>query len=176
MAVTKITNTGVTGLTISSAGRVAMGNTTEIDMWFLPSEVTSDATITAWTRANYTGYAKAGTGMTHNSGIFTFPSTGLYKVSFSFRLETNTSDTSFGCTLDLSTNTGSSFTTILGSFENRSSNSSAHIQALLNITNISTHQIRFVATGLASGSKVFGDSSWHDTKIIFERITDSQQE
>ena len=35
MAVTKITNTGVTGLTISSTGRVAMGNTTEIDMWFL---------------------------------------------------------------------------------------------------------------------------------------------
>ena len=174
MALSKITNSGVTGLTISSTGRVAMGNTTEIDMWFLPSDVTSDATITAWTRANYTGYAKAGTGMTHNSGIFTFPSTGLYRVSFSFRVETNTSDTSFGAILEFSTNTGSSFTEINAAFENRSSNSSCHIQALLNITNISTHQVRFVATGLASGSTIFGDSSRHDTNIIFERITDSQ--
>ena len=175
MAVTKITNTGVTGLTISSTGRVAMGNTTEIDMWFLPSSFTSDnATITTWTRANYTGYAKAGTGMTHNSGIFTFPSTGLYKVSFSFRLNTDHADTSFGCKLELSTNSGGAFTEINAAFENRSSNSSCHVQALLNITDISTHQVRFTTSGLGSGSSVYGDSSRHDSNIIFERITDSQ--
>ena len=55
--------------------------TTELDLWTINADHTTNATITTWTRPSHIGYAKAGTGMTHSSGIFTFPSTGLWKIS-----------------------------------------------------------------------------------------------
>lgn len=164
-------------LTTNGSGTLSWSSSTgtvEIDLWHLPSDHTTNATITAWARPTYTGYAKAGTGMTHSSGIFTFPSTGLWKVVFSFRTNLVSTDTSAGAIIDLSTNTGSSFTEISGAFENRNSNSSLHTQALINCTNTSTFQVRFRSTALDSGGKISGHASRLDTNVLFERITDSQ--
>ena len=158
----------------SATGISAASSATEIDIWRLPSDHTSNATITAWSRPDYTGYAKAGTGMTHSSGIFTFPSTGLWKVVFSFRTNLVSADTSAGAIIDLSTDTGANFTEISGAFENRNSNSSLHTQALINCTNTSTFQVRFRATALDTNSKISGHASRLDTNVLFERITDSQ--
>ncbi len=165
---------GTSAITINSSGRVTMANTVEIDIWRLPSDHTTNATITAWSRPDYTGYAKAGTGMTHSSGIFTFPSTGLWRVVLSFRTNLVSSDTSAGCIIDLSTDSGSNFTEITGAFENRNSNSSLHTHSLINCTNTSTHQVRIRATGLDTSSKISGHASRLDTNVLFERITDSQ--
>jgi hypothetical protein len=165
---------GTSAITIASNGKVTMPNTVEIDIWRLPSDHTTNATITAWVQGDYAGFGYAGTGMTHNSGIFTFPNTGLWKVSFSFRTNLASTDTSAGAIIDLSTDTGSSFTEIAGAFENRNSNSSLHTQALINCTNTSTFQVRFRSTALDSGGKISGHASRLDTNVLFERITDSQ--
>jgi len=165
---------GTSAMTIASDGKVTMANTTEIDMWRLTSNQTSNATITSWARPTYTGYSKAGTGMTHNSGIFTFPSTGVWQISFSFRTNLVSTDTSAGCIIDLSTDTGANFTEIAGAFENRNSNASCQTQALINCTNTSTFQVRFRATGLDTNSNISSHTSRADTNIIFYRITDSQ--
>ena len=148
--------------------------TTEIDIWTIHANHTTNATITTWTRPSYTGYAKAGTGMTHSSGVFTFPSTGLWKISFSFRTNLVSSDTSAGCIIELSTDSGSNFTELTGAFENRNSNASCHTQILVNCTNTSTHQVRIKATALDTNSVISGHASRLDTNIIFERITESQ--
>ena len=166
---------GTSAITIASDGKVAMPNTPiEIDMWRLTSNQTTNATITSWGRPTYTGYGKAGTGMTHNSGIFTFPSTGVWQISFSFRTNLASTDTSAGALIDLSTDTGANFTEIAGAFENRNSNSSCHTQALINCTDTSTFQVRFRATGLDTNSNISSHTSRADTNIIFYRITDSQ--
>ncbi len=167
-------SSGVGGITIDSLGRVTSGSGVEIDIWRLPSDHTTNSTITAWSRPDYTGYAKAGTGMTHSSGIFTFPNTGLWKVVFSFRTNLVSSDTSAGAIIDLSTDTGSNFTEIAGAFENRNSNSSLHTQALINCTNTSTFQVRFRSTALDSGGKISGHASRLDTNVLFERVADHQ--
>ena len=167
---------GTSGITIASDGKVTLPNTPiEIDLWRIASDfATNNATITTWQRPTYTGYARVGTGMTHSSGTFTFPVTGLWRVVLSFRCNLVSTDTSAGCMINLSVDSGSNFTELTGAFENRNSNSSLHTHALINCTDISTHQIRIVTAGLNTGSVISGHATRHDTNILFERITDSQ--
>ena len=165
---------GTSAITIASDGKVTMPNTTQIDMWRLPSTHSSNALITSWTRPASTGTAYSGTGMTHNNGVFTFPMTGLWKFSLSFRMFLVSSDTSAGINVDLSTDGGTTTTNIAGAYENRNSNSSCHTQSLINVTDIANFQLTFVATSITSGGYVSGNTSRNETSIIFERITDSQ--
>ena len=173
-------SSGTSAITIASDGKVAMPNTPiEIDMWRISSNHSGNSTITTWERPTYTGYARVGTGMTHSSGIFTFPITGLWRVVLSFRCNLVSSDTSAGCLIDLSTDSGSNFTEITGAFENRNSNSSLHTHALINCTNTSSHQVRIRATSLDTVnnntfSVIAGHASRLDTNVFFERITDAQ--
>ena len=54
---------------------------TEVDSWRISSDFTNSASpISNWERVD-TSFDKIGTGLTHSSGIFTFPSTGKYYVS-----------------------------------------------------------------------------------------------
>ena len=53
----------------------------EVDSWRISSDFTNAASpITTWERVD-TSFDKIGTGLTHSSGIFTFPSTGKYFIS-----------------------------------------------------------------------------------------------
>jgi len=56
---------------------------TEADQWRITSGFTGDADPIAsnWER-NDTDFDKIGTGLTESSGVFTFPSTGIYKIEF----------------------------------------------------------------------------------------------
>ncbi len=57
-----------------------------VDMWRLHTNITiasgGTADITAnLERVDTDGFGQLGTGMSESSGIFTFPSTGLYKIT-----------------------------------------------------------------------------------------------
>ena len=53
----------------------------EVDSWRISSDFTNAASpITTWERVD-TSFDKIGTGLTHSSGLFTFPSTGKYYIS-----------------------------------------------------------------------------------------------
>jgi len=60
------------------------GGITEADQWRLTSNLsTSSSTLTSnLERADTDGYGKIGTGMSESSGIFTFPSTGIYLIQY----------------------------------------------------------------------------------------------
>ena len=60
------------------------GGITEADQWRLTSNLTGSADpISAnLERADDPSFAKIGTGMTESSGVFTFPSTGIWRVEF----------------------------------------------------------------------------------------------
>tara|TARA_Y100001972_G_C7647185_1_gene325298 strand:+ start:955 stop:1503 length:549 start_codon:yes stop_codon:yes gene_type:complete len=167
---------GASAITISSDGKVTMPNTIEIDLWRLGTDFESNARITGWVRPTYTGHGYAGTGMTESSGIFTFPRTGLYKVTGQFRISLDSLETSAGCSIRLSTDSGVNFTEIAGGFENRNNNAHAGTHALVNVTNISTFRLDVLAISLDTdaGNKIGGHPTRSDTSILFERITDSQ--
>jgi hypothetical protein len=68
---------------ISGASLTGVG-ITEADTWRVNTNFSGDADpITAnWERDDTYGNGLIGTGMTESSGVFTFPSTGYYRVTF----------------------------------------------------------------------------------------------
>ena len=101
--------------------------------------------------------------------VFSFPSTGLWKISCFSKC----SDTSAGCIIELSTDSGSNFTKSLVLLKTVTA-MQVVIQILVNCTNTSTHQVRIRALALDTNSVISGHASRLDTNVIFERITESQ--
>jgi hypothetical protein len=70
-----------TGSTTLASADDNQGGITEADQWRITSNFSGDAVPIAsnWER-NDTDFDKLGTGLTESSGIFSFPSTGIYLV------------------------------------------------------------------------------------------------
>jgi len=70
--------------TLQSGGSAITQGITMADQWRITANLSSNGTNvvgTNWER-NDTNFDKIGTGMTESSGIFTFPSTGIYIIIF----------------------------------------------------------------------------------------------
>ena len=99
--------------------------------------------------------------MTESSGTFSFPSTGIYLIQGAFRILTAGNDTTVNVILNVTTDNSSysnvSYTSggCSGSTTNQTS-VSAHI---FDVTNTSTHKIRFLTESMASGSYPHGSST-----------------
>ena len=73
------------GATITNSGTASgFGGITEADTWRLTTDFTGNATPIAsnWERSDTNSQGNMGTGMSESSGIFTFPSTGFWLVTF----------------------------------------------------------------------------------------------
>ena len=71
-------------MTIDSSGFVDFPQSSMIQQWVLTANTTSDTTITNFSEVSTTFYASMGASMSHSSGVFTFPITGLYKSTALF--------------------------------------------------------------------------------------------
>ena len=56
------------------------------DQWVVENDTSADSftnnIITSWTRSTMSDAAPYLTGMSHSSGVFTFPKTGIYRIDF----------------------------------------------------------------------------------------------
>ena len=164
-----------TALQIDTSGRVTMPNTVEIDLWRLTAAFSTNGVApTGWERSDNATSAYAGTGMTESSGVFTFPSTGLWKVTFVALMQNDTSETSAGILGRVSTDSGSSYTIIVSAYESQPSNANLFWQTLVNVTNASTFRFSLLTSGFNTNTRVAGSSDRDNTSIMFERITDAQ--
>jgi len=71
-----------------------LGGITEADQWRLTADlVGSNATVSSnLERVDDASFAKIGTGMTVSSGIWSFPSTGLYQIFLTANIYTSSQD------------------------------------------------------------------------------------
>ena len=75
----------------STNAEIEFGYATEVDMWQQTTDTTTSSQILTanWARSDatatgsYQTYGRIGTGMTESSGVFTFPSTGIWQIRFS---------------------------------------------------------------------------------------------
>ena len=90
---------------------VNMTPTQMVDQWRVPAtfNVSGNIYITSWERNDSSGFAKIGTGMSHSSGVFTFPKTGVYRVDFRFGYYKAADRRYVGALIQLSTNSGGSY-------------------------------------------------------------------
>ena len=159
---------------------------TQSDMWYMTSNITEDVGfITAnWTR--YTGPGgNIGSALTESSGVFSFPSTGYYKIDYIIGFRNQSSDYAFTevyCQLHYTTD-NSSYTDATTSFINVPAISSANVyangtgSAILDVTNTSNVKFKLKINAYAGASQqngiIIGSSTGIATGFTCVRLGDT---
>ena len=170
---------GASGDTVNIVGTLQNGGTnflqgiTEADQWRLTVDITTNTNpISAnLERVDNIGFGKIGTGMSVSSGIWTFPSTGLWKIELNATGSLGGSDVQ--TTINIRTYISASPTDVaIAYIGSNGDNDSASTSFLYNVTDTSTHQLTFRTTSMAS-STVRGDTDYNETHFNFIRLGDS---
>ena len=101
---------------------------------------TSDQTISSnLERVDSTGFNYIGSGMSQSSGIFTFPSTGIYKIYLQFLFQSSGTAPYHGLHI-MTTTDNSSYSAATENYVGLANNyNSASSQFIFDVTNTSTH-------------------------------------
>jgi hypothetical protein len=172
---------GTDALTIDSSGSIAMPNTVMWHMFRNTAAVTTNNTaISSWEEPDDTmdAHRVGNYSMSHSSGDWTFPRTGVYSVRFHATVDVVSSDDVVTVSLYGSTDGGSTFTDRLvlaggGGFDTTTDRHVLSGEALVNITNTSTHKVRLYVESLGSSSSVLGNTDDSRTYIIFQYLAPS---
>ena len=146
---------------VTSAKSSGLGGVSEADHWRLNnSESYSAHQGWNWGNANIVldnywervdnNFSMVGSGMTESSGVFTFPSTGIYLISYFITgRSNNASSDHISFQIELSTDSGSNWTILTTPHCNGNQPHGSlaywhgHQQALVDIQNASTYRMRF---------------------------------
>jgi hypothetical protein len=168
------------GSNATLSGFATTNGITEADQWRLTANLTGDAEpITSnWERADSDGYGKIGTGMSESSGVFTFPSTGIWKIEFFCSIEHNSAGASQYNTLVIQTTTDdTNFGSASESYTNIPAsnfyNGSGSISFIFDCTNTSTHKVRFNVAAENNSTVTQGDTNNNRTSVTFIRLGDT---
>ncbi len=177
VSLAKLTATGTKDATTFLRGdntfAEAGGGIEMAENWRITANVTSDlAPISSnWEVVDTDGYGGIGTGMSQSSGIFTFPQTGIYLINSVAWIVANTGD---GVVFGTYTTTDNSTYNLASSIingdglERVSSN-----QFIFDVTNTSTHKVRFHSSSVESGSYLRGETGFNTTNVMFVRLGDT---
>ena len=168
-----ITIPNTTGTMALTSDIPAGGGITGIDQWRVTADVTSTGDITANLAQNgYTNVGLLGSAMTQSSGIFTFPTTGMWLVKFQGTIRTEAS-ASYGIVDIKSTANNSAYTvvgTLIGYGESAYYTKTLSCEAILDIADLANDKVKFTFTeGGTSKIDVDGDHA----NFIFIRLADT---
>lgn len=176
----KIANSAV-DLTSKVTGVLPVANggtgvsTAMADQWRLTANTTAGANgdITAnLERVDTAGQGFIGTGMTESSGIFSFPSTGIYMVMANATLTLNADNS--GAVDTYVTIDNSSYTLLAQAIDGDRSTTntigSGSSVVFVNVTNTSNVKIKFVTSSMASSSQALGSSTYNNTYFTFLKL------
>ena len=178
---TNIPAANITGTLPAISGANLTGITagiTEADQWRVNTSfnVNGSSFITSnWERVDITGYDKLGTGMSESSGVFTFPSTGIWNVIFWTTVRPTDNTTMYAGVEYYYTTDNSSYNNVANFYGGVSTTaffdciSASHI---FDISNVSTHKIKFRATS-ASTCGYSGNTSETQLAATFIRLGDT---
>ena len=160
----------------------AAGGITEADQWRLTTDFTgsSEPISSNLERVDTYGFNYLGTGMTQSSGIFTFPSTGYYLITFNTNfVNTSSSIRQFSSKIQTTTD-NSNYNSATRAFSNQydfssEEHSSVESKFIFDVTNTSTHKVRFAVSidGGSSNIKTDGDTNENYTYMTFIRLGDT---
>jgi len=172
-------------LTTNASGQLAFASTSGLamaDQWRL---TTSTGSITAnsdtyitdnWSRVNTDGFGQLGTGMTQSTGIFTFPSTGIYLVHWHVEAYASSSSMSRGMSRLYTTTDNSSYGFAANaniSLYTSGAYSNCDVFFQFDVTDTSTHKVRFLVYYNASGVQLVGSSNENKTTASFYKLGDT---
>ena len=154
------------------------GGITVADQYRVTANITANDVITSnIERVDTSGQGFIGSAMSESSGIFTFPSTGIYLVSMGGRGDTPSAADNVALSMEVTTD-NSSYNTVISAGESGGANSSAknfniYGQSLVDVTDVSNVKVRFQTGSLSSGSFFSGSTDSNQTYFTFIRLGDT---
>ena len=183
VSLAKLTATGTKDATTFLRGdntfAEAGGGIEMVQQWRLTSNFTGyQSPISSnWEIVDTNGYGGIGSSMTESSGVFTFPSTGIYQIDFRSYFYLPSGDTRiienqiFATTDNSSYSQASSSATFIQNTGGSTTYTQAQCSHIFDVTNTSTHKVRF-ASGDGNVNTV-GNTAITTTSIIFTRLGDT---
>ena len=170
-----ITIDGGTGVILHNGVEIASDKM--VDHWRLsndvdPTDNTSYYVTTNWERVDSDGGAGNyfGTGMTESSGEFTFPKTGIYHIHATGVFNGN----AHSCNVYIATTTdGSSYSDAavgLDTIATNGTSTTASCDHIFDVTNTSTHKVKYKVYVNGSSLTVNGSSSRTESGLTFTRV------
>ena len=166
------TATSATASDFQAAGIV------EVDMWRISTGYTgSNNPITAnWERADTDNFAVLGTGLSQSSGIFTFPSTGYYFITFHANFARNGDSRGITCAIKLTENNSSysdlaTAATFVQQTDSDSTTSMCKTSGIAHCDDVANVKIAFSAG--ATDVVVNGNSAQQETGFTCIKLADT---
>ena len=170
--------TNIVGTLQNNGAALAFGSLTQADQWRLTADLAGNNYITTnLERSDTYGAGYIGNGMTESSGVFTFPATGIYKVEFNPQYKCTGDDRVIESKLYTTTDGTNYNVAAYGhtSLYRDSSNARANSfsQIMFDVTNTSTHKVKFIYASNAGGSLIYGSSTATVTGALFMKLGDT---
>ena len=166
--------------TLQNDGAALISGITMAEQWRLSAQlacntVDSDTDITTnLEKVDTDSPGSIGTGMTESSGVFTFPSTGIWKIETVFLFYKSSSGGGNMYGYGQVTTDNSSYTDIIEAVKlELGGGISAYGSMIFDVTNTSTHKVRFRTNFANSGDQVQGNTARNLTYFTFTRIGDT---
>ena len=174
----------VTGeLTTTNGGTGATsftGGISAAQMWRLTTSFTGDASPIASNLEADDAYSPGaiGSAMTESSGIFTFPSTGMWLIQvhgeFFYNGNSRFQDLSIEVTTDNSSyNSAAKNSAGITQSESNHTYNGATAQVIFDVTNVSTHKVRFSVSCSNDSTSTTGNTNYNRTSMTFIRLGDT---
>ena len=156
------------------------GGLSEADHWRMTASFNSPndgaSYITQnWERPDtYGGGGYVGTGMSEAAGVWTFPSTGIWLVTFNVRASSPADARYITGRINTTLNNSSYSIAAIGygSLNPVSSYWYTNIRTtfMFDVTNVSTHKVKFSAGGIVNDVGITGDTSQNETYVTFLKL------
>jgi len=167
--------------TLQSGGSAITQGITEADFFVCNADqsiTNSTRTLVSgnWQRSAVSDFSKIGTGMTESSGIFTFPSTGIYLVEAQADIYANSGALNFAnVAIDVTTN-NSSYNERTNSWNsNYTTNaySSTYKKCFVDVTDTSNVKVKIFTYASGANYSLRGNADKAETCAIFIRLGDT---
>ena len=172
--------TGVTGSDPVWAAAAGGGAGIEVaDQWRLHTSFDGNAApiATNLERVDTDGFGQLGTGVTESGGIFTFPETGIWYITFTALSDSGGGTASTGTSYRIVTTTNdstydtASYASVGVYAANVQHSTSAAF--IFDVTSTSTHKVRFDVADVAAGNGTLGSSDRNFTYMTFLKLGDT---
>ena len=155
---------------------------TMVDNWYLTSSFSvpsGESTITSnWQRGTSAQFGSIGSAMTESSGVFTFPSTGIYYCSINGGFMRGTGYRRYIGWRIQTTTDNSTYTDYVINYDSISGDTNSNVSAavsatcVFDVTDTSTHKMLFQTDAVDSGAGVTGVNGRY-TNVLFMRLGDT---
>jgi len=182
-SLTSLTSGNLTGALPAISGasltNLPAGGITDADQWRLTTSATGNIElISNLERVDTAGFGKLGTGMTESSGVFTFPSTGIWHIGYNVTLGINGDSRQNYAWIKTTTNNStwvnaSESNNFIQQTQANVTYSSSYCDFLFDVTDTTTHKVKFASYKVNTSVSTSGNSTLNNTSFTFIRLGDT---